>query len=76
MLGFTVDQQLELGSVALYSLEIRLVAVGSPETAVTNLGPDPHHRSEVAILLEYVVYRSHLRFRLYLFISPPITCLK
>ena len=27
-------------------------------------------------LLEYVVYRSHLRLRLYLFISPPITCLK
>ena len=28
------------------------------------------------VLLEYIVYRSHLRLRLYLFISPPITCLK
>ena len=38
--------------MTLYSLEIRLVAVGSLEVAVTNLGPYPDHRNDVAIQLE------------------------
>ena len=38
--------------MTLYSPEIRLVAVGSLEAAVINLGPYPHHQSDVAIQLE------------------------
>ena len=37
--------------MTLYSPEIRLVAVGSLEAAVVNLGLYPRHRSDVAILL-------------------------
>ena len=38
--------------MTLYSLEIPLVAVGYLGAAVTDLGPYPHHRSEVAMQLE------------------------